>query len=287
LQLSPTRCFTDLNRALGEVDADAILNVTPPQFHKEIALKAFKRRLHVLTEKPLADGMASGKEMVAAAREAGCTLMVSQNYRFRRWARTMMRIVAEKQVGQVNSCVVRFAKAPAFTGSYRLQMDFPLIVDMSVHHFDLMRAILGQDPVDIFVKSWNPPWSWFRRDARCAILIGMTGGVNVIYDASWVTRGIETSWDGEWRVEGAAGTVELRGDKVILCKDAKKEEVVESAQLPAENQDYSILEFKRAIETKAEPETSGARNLPTLAMIFAALDSAQTVQPKKIADYLG
>jgi hypothetical protein len=74
---------------------------------------------------------------------------------------------------------------------------------------------------------------------------------------------------------------------VILCKDAKKEEVVESAQLPAENQDYSILEFKRAIETKAEPETSGARNLPTLAMIFAALDSAQTVQPKKIADYLG
>jgi predicted dehydrogenase len=212
--------------------------------------------------------------------------MVSQNYRFRRWARTIMRIVAEKQIGEVNSCAVRFAKAPAFTGSFRLQMDFPLILDMSVHHFDLMRAVLGRDPVDVFVKSWNPSWSWFRHDARGAILVGMTGGVNVVYDGSWVTRGVETGWDGDWRIEGSAGTVELRGDKVVLCKDAKTEQVVELAPMPAENQDFSLLEFRRAIETKTEPETSGARNLPTLAMVFAALDSAKTGQLKKIAEYL-
>ena len=286
LQFSPSRCFTDYGRALREVDADAVLCVTPPAFHKEIALKAFERKLHILTEKPLADSMASGKEMVAAAQAAGRLLLVSQNYRFRRWARTMARIVAEKQIGDMSSCAVRFAKAPAFTGSFRLQMEFPLIVDMSVHHFDLMRAVLGCDPVDIFVRSWNPAWSWFKHDARCAAIIGMSGGVNVIYDASWVTRGIETSWDGDWRVVGSVGTVELRGDKVILCKDGKTEEPVELGKMPAENQDYSIQEFKRCIETKTEPETSGARNLPTLAMIFAALDSATSGQPKEIAEYL-
>jgi predicted dehydrogenase len=140
--------------------------------------------------------------------------------------------------------------------------------------------------VDVFVKSWNPSWSWFRHDARGAILVGMTGGVNVVYDGSWVTRGVETGWDGDWRIEGSAGTVELRGDKVVLCKDAKTEQVVELAPMPAENQDFSLLEFRRAIETKTEPETSGARNLPTLAMVFAALDSAKTGQLKKIAEYL-
>ncbi len=286
LQLSPSQCFTDYGRALREVDADAVVNVTPPPAHREVALKAFQRKLHVLTEKPLADSMASAKEMVAAAERAGRILMVSQNYRYRRWARTLMRIVAEKQIGAVNACSVRFAKAPAFTGSFRLQMEYPLLVDMSVHHFDLMRAILGQDPVDIYVRSWNPPWSWFKHDARCLAIIGMAGGTNVVYDASWVTRGPETSWDGKWRIEGSKGTAELRGDKVILCKDAKTEEAVELAHLPAENQDYSILELKRAIETKTAPETSGAQNLPTLAMIFAALDSASAGQPRKIARYL-
>lgn len=286
LQIGSCCCFTNIDRALREVDADALLNVTPPAFHKEIALKAFERKLHVLTEKPLADSMASAKEMVAAAQMAGRVLMVSQNYRFRRWARTMMHLVAENEIGQVNSCAVRFAKAPSFTGSYRLQMEYPLIVDMSVHHFDLMRAILGCDPVEIYTKSWNPSWSWFKHDARCYIIVGMAGGINVIYDASWVTRGMETGWDGEWLIEGSSGTLQLRGDKIILCKDGKTEQIIEPINLPAENQEYALLEFKRAIEAKTEPETSGARNLPTLAMVFAALDSAKTGQPRKIADYL-
>ena len=50
-------------------------------------------------------------------------------------------------------------------------MPHPLIIDMSIHHFDLMRFFLGSDAVAISARSWNPPWSWFAGDASAAAQI--------------------------------------------------------------------------------------------------------------------
>ncbi len=141
--LPADRCFTDYREAFSTVKADAALCIVPPDRHADVALAAFENGLHVLTEKPLADTMPAAVRMVTEAEAAGRTLMVSQNYRFRTWVRTMRHLVESGQFGAAEDVLVKFAKAPRFEGSFRLKMEHPLVKDMSIHHFDLMRAVTG------------------------------------------------------------------------------------------------------------------------------------------------
>ena len=53
--ITPSQCYLDLDKALAELKPDAVLIVTPPRSHEEIAAKAMEAGCHVLTEKPLAD----------------------------------------------------------------------------------------------------------------------------------------------------------------------------------------------------------------------------------------
>jgi len=282
--LSEGACFEDFRRAFSEVQADAVLNVTPPAVHHKVALAAFERGLHVLTEKPLADTMAHARQMVTAAEEAGLTLMVSQNYRFRRWVRTIRYLLREDGYGPADNVSVRFARAPRFEGSWRLAMEHPLVVDMSIHHFDLMRALTGREPLSVYAVTWRPSWSWFKNDPCCMAVFTFQGGLTVSYDASWVARGRQTGWDGYWRVECADATVELLAETVhvILADQPNKDAEIELHEMPCENQDYALFEFQNAVAEGREPEAGGRDNLNSLAMVFATLKSASTGRPAKI-----
>ena len=61
-------------------------------------------------------------------------------------------------LGTVSAAAVQFFRGPHF-GGFRETMAYPLVVDMAIHHFDLMRFLLDRDPVAVSGRSWNPPWS--------------------------------------------------------------------------------------------------------------------------------
>ncbi len=272
------RCFTDYWQAFRTVEADAVLCVTPPGMHCPVALAAFESGLHVLTEKPLSDTMKDARSMVDAAERAGCTLMVSQNYRFRPWVRTMQSLMRSGKFGAPDNVYVHFAKSPRFEGSFRLKMEHPLVKDMSIHHFDLMRALTGREPVSVFARTWKPEWSWFEHDPCAAALYEFEDGLTVIYNGSWVARGRETTWDGQWSIECANAFLELRGEHVhcTLAEHAHQDAEVEMREMPCTNQAYSLLEFRQAMDQGREPETSGRDNLNSLVMVFAATQSARS-----------
>ncbi len=276
--VSQARCYTDYAEALDSVDADAVLNVTPPGVHCEVALAALERGLHVLTEKPLSDTMAAGRRMVEAAEKAGRVLMVSQNYRFHPWVQTMRQVLASGEFGRPDNMVVRFARAPRFDGSFRLKMEHPLVADMSIHHFDLMRAVSGQDPESVYAETWKPEWSWFDHDPCAVAIFDFADGMKAVYEGSWVARGRETPWEGYWGVECADALIELRDQKVhILSAERPGQDTeVELAQMPCVSQDYSLLEFQQAVAEEREPATSARDNLKSLAMVFAAMESASS-----------
>jgi len=287
--LGEAQCFQDLGAALDETDADTVLNVTPPAVHHEVVLAALEHGLHVLTEKPLADNMEHAREMVEAAERAQRTLMVSQDYRFRSWVRTMRNLVQSGSFGRPDNVTVRFARAPRFEGSFRLKMEHPLVSDMSIHHFDLMRAVTGREPVSVRAQTWRPEWSWFEHDPCAAALFDFEDGLKVLYQGSWVCRGRETPWEGYWAVELSDALVELRGGAVhvVMAEHPAQDSQVELHQMPCEAQSFSLLEFQRAVAEDDEPAPSGRDNLNSLAMVFAVMESARTGQPVEIAQLLG
>jgi len=279
------RCFKDLESALTSVEADAVLIVVPPKVHMKIALQSLKAGLHVLIEKPLADTMENAKRIVSEADKRSLKLMVSQNYRFRRGARTIRRLIKTEKVGKPRFAIVNFHKSLRIKG-FRIEMKHPLLIDMAIHHFDMMRYMFNSEPLSIYCETWRPEWSWFKGDPCATVLIRMENGICLTYTGSWVSLGWETTWDGDWRIECSRGGIHWNGKIKLKLKDSVNELTERFVSMPLEDRAYSLYEFAEAIINDREPETSGKDNLKSLAMVFASLDSARSGKPVLIDEYL-
>ncbi|MCM2533337.1 Gfo/Idh/MocA family oxidoreductase [Neobacillus pocheonensis] len=205
-QLKPNTAFQSLSEAIEHVEADAVLILVPPDYHANVALEAFENKLHCIVEKPLAGTFEDCQKIIEAAERNGCNIMVSQNYRFKRAPQTVKRVIEQNVIGELGSVYINFQKSPEFTG-FRTEMEEPLIIDMAIHHFDQIRGILGLEPVSIKAHSWNPKWSWFKGNAVASVVFEMSNGAVVSYTGSWVSRGWETTWDGDWRIQGEEGEI--------------------------------------------------------------------------------
>lgn len=296
--LNTSVAFGSLKEAADSVGADAVLVVVPPEYHKVVALEAFECGLHCIIEKPLAPSIKDSMEIVDAARQADKKLMVSQNYRFKRAPQTVKEALRRDIIGEIGTVYVNFQKSPPFTG-FRTEMKEPLITDMAVHHFDQIRGILGLEPVKITAHSWNPKWSWFKGNAIASVLFEMSNGAVVSYIGSWVSRGWETTWDGDWRIQGDGGEILWANNEVIikpsdLFKTVFMEGALEShgilhgdlLKLPCEERLAVMAEFADSIYENREPETSGQDNLRSLAMVLGARISAESKSTVTIEDIL-
>ena len=273
----PERCFLDLGEALAATRPDAVLNVTPPPAHAPIALQAFDAGCHVLTEKPLADTPERCLAMVEAGRQAGRVLMVAQNYRYSHVIQALKARLIAGDLGSVEQVSVQFFRGPRFQG-FRAEMEQPLVVDMAIHHFDLMRYLLEAEPVAVYAQSHNPSWSWYAGDASASAIFDFRRPdgtrIHVNYTGSWCAKGPDTPWNGNWRFVCSEGTVRLENDRIFVERqpgDAPEEVAV--PVLERVGQDYLLHAFAESIRSGRPPETSGEDNLKSVAMVFKAVES--------------
>ncbi|MDX6377947.1 MAG: hypothetical protein QOE98_2250 [Gaiellaceae bacterium] len=295
------RCFATVADAARETGATGALVVVPPHLHLPVALDAYAAGLHVLVEKPLADTMANGQKMVAEAAAGGRTLMVSQNYRYKAAPRAVARILAQQWLGAVTSATVEFRKAPQFSLPLVQHgyAHYKLIEDMSIHHFDLMRAVLGDEPSAVYAQARNPDWSWFAAPPIVSAVIELEGGGLVQYHGSWVSRGRQTTWDGDWFIDCENGQVAWADNRVRVRPEAvyytvylegfqERDGWMECDLVAAaeEERRFTLEEFARCIAEGREPDTSGRDNLRSIALTYAVADSARSGQRCAIADYL-
>ncbi|MEZ4618271.1 MAG: Gfo/Idh/MocA family oxidoreductase [Caldilineaceae bacterium] len=136
----------------------------------------------------MADTRQSAQDIVDVANRSGILHMVTQNYRYKPPLQTLKQALESGVCGEIGAVHVEFFKGPHF-GGFREEMPYPLIIDMSIHHFDLMRFLLSSDPVALYGRSWNPSWSWFKGDASASVTLNFAGGVIVSYDGSWCSQG--------------------------------------------------------------------------------------------------
>ena len=279
--------FKTLEDALANVEADGVINVTPPQFHKPVSITALEAGVPVLSEKPLADTRAAAQEIVDKANETGVLHMVAQNYRYRSATQTLKAALDSGICGRVGAAAVEFYKGPHF-GGFRDEMDYPLIIDMSIHHFDLMRFFLDSDPTAIFGRSWNPPWSWYKGDASAAVVLDFANGATVNYNGSWCSHSRSTNWNANWRFECEWGVVMMVDDAVTIqtldpdgAPDGIMEAVAEpfafdAVSIQRESQEYLLDEFYQAVMHGKPPVTTCQDNIKSLGIVFDIVRSFES-----------
>ena len=275
--LDGSTIFKSLDEALRQVKADGVINVTPPQFHKAVSLTALEAGIPVLSEKPLAGTREEALDIVEAANRTGVLHMVTQNYRYSVPTQTLKKALTSGDMGAIGAAHVEFFKGPHF-GGFREEMPYPLIIDMSIHHFDLMRFFLGSDPLSVFGRSWNPPWSWFKGDASASVTLAFANNVIVSYNGSWCSQGHETPWNAHWRFECAKGVVFMQEDQVYTQLTNQPPVLVEPVQLARTGQAYLLQEFYEAVTTGKPPVTTCQDNIKSLGIVFDVVQSFETGQ---------
>ena len=285
------RQFASLEAALDATEADAVLTVTPPPVHVQHARLAFARGLHLMTEKPIAGTIEDAKEMVELARKADRQLTVSQQYRYRPAPAKLRELLKSGVIGELGHGRLEFFIPADFTGSFRETMDFPLLLDMAVHHVDLIRGVTGKNFTRVFAQSFNPPWSWYRHDAGLNMLLELEGGVPFSYTGDWSARGRGTGWNGDWRLQGSEGSLHLTKEEVRLARSEKwqrdeTEEIVPLTEPVRADQAETLHQFAEAIRTGVPNQTSGEDNLQTLGTLVAAMTSVRENRPVALAEIL-
>jgi predicted dehydrogenase len=99
------RAFTSYDDMLERGGIDAVINLTPMQFHAEATLKAIAAGKNVYTEKPVATTLDDANRVIAAAKDAGIVFACAPALMTHPECQEIKRLVAEGAIGKI--CYVR------------------------------------------------------------------------------------------------------------------------------------------------------------------------------------
>ncbi len=277
----------------GQVDADAVILVTPPANRQDQIADACTAGLAILAEKPLADSLAQARACVDAAETAGVPLMVGLNFRYLPVTRALKGLfdgpLGAPAFGRFLYERWRDGTQPHLN-RYPLTMDQPMLWEQSVHHFDLMRNVYGADAVAVAARTFNPPWSMYASDANVSALITFANGIEVTYQGTWA--GNRNALGFDWRTDcahGIAVQAEMFGDLSFALRDDAAPTPVALPPFEIWHDDAAALlsDFVSHLIDGAPLNCSGADHLQTLRMVEACIASAarkSTINPADLND---
>jgi predicted dehydrogenase len=276
--------YATFENAERDTHFDAVLVATPPQTHFAVAAAALESGKHVLVEKPLSNDLGEARRLVALAAQYERILVVNQQYRHEPAVRRMAAIIRSGRIGKLLNVRCRFDRNVQHLLSqtdFRIGMQHGLILDMGIHHIDLLRALTGEEVIRVYAEGWRMPKSIFAHHGAMTALLTLKSGAVALYQGNWASNDLATSWWGRWDIEGTDGHLawyppidETEPSKIMLrFPDGEQKEVPPAPEPGAEGLNGTLKSFVQAISSGQRPETSGADNLKTLAVVAACIQS--------------
>ena len=276
----------DLAAVLDETKPDLLFDVVVPGARQEVAATSLRHGCHVLSEKPMALSLQDAQALIRLSEETGKIHAVTQNRRYNPGVRRMHRLIESGALGTLTGIHADFFIGAHF-GGFREQMQNVLLVDMAIHTFDAARFMSGKVPLAVYCQETNPAGSWNAHGAAANAIFDLSDGVTFTYRGSWVAEGAPTNWDSSWRIIGTEGTVLWDGAERFEARVLAGAEgffrPLDTIDVPppADSRqtlgDASVIAaFLSAVESGQVPETVGSDNIKSLAMVFAAVESARS-----------
>jgi predicted dehydrogenase len=146
----------------------------------------------------------------------------------------------------------------------------------------------------VYCKEWNPAGSWYDRDASAIAIFDMTSDIVYCYRGSWCAEGLRTTWESDWRIIGERGSIRWDGaDRIEIQALVQADSffsTMRDVEIPAYAENMGrigahagvIQDFVDCVRTGKTPETVCTDNIKSLAMVFGAVESAETGQKVSI-----
>jgi predicted dehydrogenase len=280
------RTYTDAAAMLEAEILDFADVATTLASHRPLVELTAANGLATICQKPFASMLEDGAAMVEACRKAGVPLMVHENFRWQSPIRAVKDCITGGAIGTPFWGRVSFRSAyDVYAAQPYLATDNRFIIqDLGIHILDIARFLLGDVArIAASTKRINPNIQ--AEDVATMMLIHEQGATSIV-DCSYATA-LERENFPETLIEidGSEGTLRLAADYQLTLQTKGGTErrdvsppLLSWAERPWHNVQESVFNIQKhfieCLETGAEPETSGRDNLKTLALVYAAYESA-------------
>ena len=287
-----TPIFAALADALAATSCAAALLVTPPDGHLDQCRMLFNAGLPVLAEKPLAVTLADAVAIVAMADAAGLPLSVGLNFRYLPVHQKQRELLSSAFLGTVGFGHFiyrrnRDGRRPGIN-KYPLTMRQPMMLEQTIHHFDLIRYCYVREVESILCRTWNPPWSMYADDANVHALLRLEGGIEINYFGTWSGGWNQPGF--EWRTDSEQGVLvqrELFSDLAYARTADPSLTPIPVAPAEAFYDDSAALltDFLAALDQDTPAPCDARDHLRTLALCFAGIESAETGRAVRMREF--
>jgi predicted dehydrogenase len=272
----------DLQLVLSRDDIEVVDIATHPPERPHLIEAALRARKHVLSQKPFVIDLDVGERLADLADQMGVRLAVNQNAR---WAPHLSYIREAVRAGLLGSidaihCDVHWdhswVKGTVFESIRHL-----ILYDFGIHWFDFVSTVMHNSPARRVYAS-------MARSATQTVAPPLLAQTIIEYESAQATLIFDgfTRFDRLDRtlVVGSQGAVRSSGPTTeeqrveLATAEGIARPRLKGAWFP-DGFHGTMAELLSAIDEKREPSNNARNNLPSLALCFAAVASAERGKP--------
>lgn len=289
-----SKTYTDYKEMLDNEKMDAVIITSPSGLHPEMGIEAAKRKIHVITEKPMGINLSQADALIKACDDNKVQLFVVKQNRLNPSIQLLKKAIDKGRFGRIFSAnaTVRWTRPQSYydLAKWRGTWEFDggAFLNQASHYFDLMYWLIGPvDSVMAYTATLNHQIE--VEDMGTGIIKFRNGALGTIeVTMNTFPRNLE----GSITVMGEYGTVKIGGIAVNKIehwefKDYDDDDrlVNETTTSPTSVYGFGHTGFLtnvvEVLQGKAEPKTDGRDGRKSLEIILAMYESARL--GKKIA----
>jgi predicted dehydrogenase len=296
------KCYRSPTELLEDETLEVIDIAYPPHLQIELVREAVTKP-HIkalLLQKPVAMNFDEATEIARLCSDAGKVVSVNQNMRFDQSMRVLKQLLDDGVLGEPVIGSIEMRAIPHWA-PFLVDYDRLTLLNMSIHHLDIMRFLFGEvDAISVMARK-DPRTAFEHTDGICVSSLKFQSGViGVCLDDVWASPN-DDRFDPDvyikWRVEGTDGVAQgtigwpdyPNGSPSTLsyyAADTDGKWVTPSwSTMWFPDAFGGVMEqLQYAIRENEEPEIGMTDNLRTMALVDAAYKSVRehrTVSPSE------
>jgi len=284
-------CYLDYFEMFEKENLDVLHICLPHHLHVPVTIEAAKRKIHVLTEKPMSITYEDAEKMVATAKEKGVALGVIFQNRYNPGSRLIKELLENGTLGKIKGG--KLSVAWDRSDEYYSQSDWKgtwekegggVIIDQAIHTMDLMRWFVDDEIDYVDASIGNRAHEMIEVEDTAEGVIKYKNGVLTAFQTiNYYT------YDAPVTIELHCenGIANMIGDKAIVKLNDGREFIADNN--PNETFDYGggtkgywgvshvkqIKNFYDALEGKCQIDITGEEAMKTQKMVCAIYESGK------------
>ena len=217
------KIYASGDELIDNADVDAVIVAVPHYFHPPLSIRALKRGLGVICEKPAGVYTKQVKEMNAAAKESSGLFTVMFNQRTNCLYRKMREIILSGGIGKikrVNWIITDWYRTQAYydSGDWRATWSGEgggVLLNQCPHQLDLVQWVVGMSPKKVQAHCHFGKWHNIEVEDDVTAYFEYENGAT----GTFITSTGDAPGTNRFEVSGSLGKLVCENNKLIHVKN--------------------------------------------------------------------